>query len=215
MTMPSKMSRSRTSSTCSSVPIFVPELLSTGVPRAAAWYEIGVPCAMVLHSWPGWQGTRATCALSGRYRVPRERSAEKAKLGGRAAERELVPLGGGEVPVQQVTGVDAYSAVDVDRGVRDPVAAIGGPEFRRGDLLFAQQARLEPPRCLPHRQPDRLDVDVGVGQPLRDCLERPDRPAELLAVPRVLGGQLERPLGDAQLEGAGSDGGARTEPVRD
>src|SRR5215470_10227365 len=122
MTMPSKMSRSRTSSTCSSVPIFVPDLLSTGVPRAAARYEIGVSCAMVLQSSSGWQGTRAACRLSGRHRFPRERRAETAKLGGRAAERELVPLGGGEVPVQQVTGVDAYSAVDVDRRVRDSVA---------------------------------------------------------------------------------------------
>src|ERR1022692_4225309 len=130
--MPSKRSRSRTSRTCSSVPISVPELLSTGVPRVAASYEIGVPSVM-----PATVSARC------------ERGAEAAQLGGRAAERELVLLGRGEVPVQRVAGIDAHPAVQVDGGVRDPVAAVGGPELGRGDLLVARQPCLEPPGCLP------------------------------------------------------------------
>src|SRR6266699_2415250 len=199
-TMPSNRSRSLTSSTCSSVPIFVPERDSTGVPRVAAWYEIGVPSSIILPPSSASTTILPGSARSGpqarrsRDSAPRERRAETAKLGGRAAEGELVPLGRGEVPVQPVTGVDAHAAMDMDRGVRDPVAGLGRPELGGRD---------------------RLDVDVGVGQPLRHRLERPDRPAELLPGPGVLGGQLERPLGDAELERADPDGGAGGEPARD
>src|SRR5579871_1221464 len=63
-----------------------------------------------------------------------QRVSEAAELGGGAAEGELVPLGGGEVPVDRVAHVDAHAAVDVDRGVRDPVPAFGGPELRGRDL---------------------------------------------------------------------------------
>src|SRR6266566_4074078 len=187
--MPSNRSRSLTSSTCSSVPIFVPERDSTGVPRVAAWYEIGVPSAIILTPSSASTTILPGSARSGpqarrsRDSAPRERRAETAKLGGRAAQGELVPLGRGEVPVQPVTGVDAHAAVDMDRGVRDPVAGLGRPELGGRDLLVTRQAGLEPPGGLPHRQPDRLDVDVGVGQPLRHRLERPDRPAELLPGP--------------------------------
>src|SRR6266567_8857615 len=220
-TMPSNRSRSLTSSTCSSVPIFVPERDSTGVPRVAAWYEIGVPSAIILTPSSASTTILPGSARSGpqarrsRDSAPRERRAETAKLGGRAAEGELVPLGRGEVPVQPVTGVDAHAAMDMDRGVRDPVAGLGRPELGGRDRLVTRQAGLEPPGGLPHRQPDRLDVDVGVGQPLRHRLERPDRPAELLPGPGVLGGQLERPLSDAELERADPDGGTGGEPARD
>src|SRR5215472_2466544 len=200
------MSRSRTSSTCSSVPMWLPDVLSTGVPRTAASYEIGVPSATNLT--PGWSW-RSFSQPAG------DRRAEAAKLGRRAAEREFVPLGRGEVPVQRVAGVDANAAMDVDGAMRDPVPAFGGPELRGRDLLLACQARLEPPRGLPHGQPDRLHVDVRVGKPLRHRLERSDRPAELLAVPRMLCGQLERPFGDAELVCADPDGRAIREPARD
>ena len=51
--------------------------------------------------------------------------------------------------------------------------------------VSAGQARRQPPGRLPQREPDRLDVDVGVGQPLGDRLEAADRPAELHPLPRV------------------------------
>jgi hypothetical protein len=54
ITIPSKTSTSGTSSTRSSVPIRVPALLSTGVPRATASYEIGESSVMrpsCLNTW--------------------------------------------------------------------------------------------------------------------------------------------------------------------
>ena len=54
------------------------------------------------------------------------------------------------------------------------------------DLGVVRRAGGEQPGGLPHREPDRLDVDVGVGEALGHRLERPDRPPELLAAARVL-----------------------------
>jgi tetratricopeptide (TPR) repeat protein/transcriptional regulator with XRE-family HTH domain len=133
---------------------------------------------------------------------PGEDRAEPEQLRGGAAERELVAFRGGEVAVQGMADVDAYPAVHVDGGVRDPVTAVGGPELRGRDLGLGGQAGFQPPRGLPHGQPDRLDVDVSVGQPLRHGLERADGPAEGLAALGVLGGLLERPLGHAELQRA-------------
>jgi hypothetical protein len=144
--------------------------------------------------------------------------AEAAQLRGGAAEGELGSRGGDEVAVQRVGRVDAHPAVHVDGGVRDPVARVGGPELGAGDrrvgLGVPGPAGREQPGGLPHREPDRLDVDVGVGQTLRHRLERPDRPPELLAAARVLGRQLERPLEHPGLHRAHAHGAPRHEPVR-
>jgi hypothetical protein len=67
----------------------------------------------------------------------------------------------------------------VDRGVRDPVARVGGPELGARDLDVARQPGRQPPGGLPRRQLDRLHVDAGVGEALRHRLETADRPAEL------------------------------------
>jgi hypothetical protein len=84
-----------------------------------------------------------------------------------AAEGELGPLGRGEVAVQHVRRVDARPAVHVDGGVRDPVARVRRPELGGGDrggyLGVVARAGGEQPGGLPHREPDRLDVGVGVG----------------------------------------------------
>ena len=58
----------------------------------------------------------------------------------------------------------------------------------------------EPPRRLGQRQAQTLDVDVAVGQSLRDGLEAADRPVELLAFARVLGGEFKRALEDTELK---------------
>ena len=50
-------------------------------------------------------------------------------------------------------------------------------------------------------EPKALEVDVAVGQPLRDGLEAADRAAELFARAGVFGCQLQGPLEDAELEG--------------
>ena len=73
----------------------------------------------------------------------------------------------------------------------------------------------EQPGGLPHGEPDRLDVDVGVGQALRHRLERADRPPELHPAPRVLRGQLQRPLDDPGLQRAQPHGAPRHQPVGD
>ena len=110
-------------------------------------------------------------------------------------------------------------AVHVDGGVRHPVARVRRPELgggdRGADLGLVRLTGGEQPGGLPHREPDRLDVDVGVGESLGHRLERPDRPPELLPAPRVLRGQLQRPLDDAGLHRAQADGAPRREPAGD
>ena len=61
---------------------------------------------------------------------------------------------------------------------------------------------------LQHRELDRLGVDVRVGQPLADRLERADGAVELLALARVLGGDAQRLLARAGDDRADADGGA-------
>ena len=62
------------------------------------------------------------------------RTADGAQLAVAPPSSELVVLGGQEVAVQRVVEVDADAAVDVYGGVRDPVARLGRPELRGGDL---------------------------------------------------------------------------------
>ena len=70
----------------------------------------------------------------------------------------------------------------------------------------------QPPRRLCQRQPQRLDVDVAVGQPLTNRLEAADRAVELLTLAGVFGGQLQRALQDAELKSAAAQGGMRGQP---
>ena len=98
--------------------------------------------------------------------------------------------------------VDTHAAVHVDRGVRDAVAGIGGPELRRGDLDIGREILRDAPCCLPQGEAQTLDVDVPVGQSLSHRLEATDRLAELLAGARIVGGELQRPLQHAELIGA-------------
>ncbi len=101
--------------------------------------------------------------------------AELEQLRRGAAERELELLRQQEVPVQRVVLVDAHAAVQVLRGVHDPLAALGRPELRHRDLGRGGQTLGQPPDRLPRGEPDRLGVDVRVGRALTDRLERRDR----------------------------------------
>ena len=112
-----------------------------------------------------------------------------------------------------VVPVVAHGGLGID--VSYPVPAVGGPELGRGHRHISWPARRKQPGGLPHRQTDRLHVDVGVGQPLRDRLERADRPPELYPGPRVLRGQLQRPLDDPGLQRAQPHRRPRHQPVRD
>ena len=64
----------------------------------------------------------------------RQFTADPAQLSGGAAQRELGFLGGQEVTVHRVIGVDADTAVHVHDGVRHPMPGVGGPERRAGDV---------------------------------------------------------------------------------
>ena len=86
------------------------------------------------------------------YRPVRGRSQQ---LPGGAAERELGLLGGQEVAVHRVVGVDADTAVHVHDGVRHAVAGVGRPERRGGHVDVGGQVLGEPPRRLGQRQPQR------------------------------------------------------------
>ena len=123
------------------------------------------------------------------------------RLLGGAAAGELEALGGGEVAVRLAVEVDADAAVDVDGGVREPVAGVGRPELRDGHLDRRPAAPRRAASRLPQGEALAEHVDVAVGQPLRDRLEGADRAAELLARLRVRRGQPQRALGDAELLG--------------
>ena len=145
---------------------------------------------------PGWRRARSSCAVA----PPRVSSSclDQRKYRG-----------------QRVVDVDADAAVHVLRRVRHPVTALAGPPLRDRRLVAAGQAGVEQPDGLQRRQPHRLDVDVGVGQPVPDGLEGRDRAAELLASGRVLRRHLQRPPADTQ-RGRGEAGhGAVEEPPED
>ncbi len=59
-----------------------------------------------------------------------ENGTQVAKLIGRRSERELVVLGRQEIPVRNVVGIEAHSAVHVHHRVGYAVAGVGGPELR-------------------------------------------------------------------------------------
>ena len=107
--------------------------------------------------------------------------------------------------MDRVVDVDADAAVDVQRGVADPVPALGRPELRGRDLERDVPALVEVRRGLQHRELDRLVVDVAVGHALPDRLERADRAVELLAIDRVLRGEAHRRVGTPDDHGAHRD----------
>ncbi len=78
----------------------------------------------------------------------------------------------------------------------------------------ASRPAVESPRRLPQRDPHRLGVDVRVGGLERDALERRQRPAELLALRRVVGGHAQRALRHADLRRAQPDERAIQHPPR-
>ena len=118
------------------------------------------------------------------------------------ADRELRLLGRKEVAVHRMVGVDADAAVHVHRGVGDTVPRLCGPERGRVDVDLGGQTLGQFPCRLRDGQAQRLDVDVAVGQPRRDGLEAADRTVELLTFARILGGEFECALEDAELKRA-------------
>ena len=90
----------------------------------------------------------------------------------------------------------------VDSGVCHPVAGIGGPELGRGKLFARFQMFGHHPGGLQGGQLESTDIDVGVGEPLRDSLERPDRPAELFALATVVCREFQSPFEHPGLLGA-------------
>src|SRR6201993_1296459 len=104
--------------------------------------------------------------------------------------------------MHRVVGVDAHATVDVNDGVGHAMSGIGGPEGCGGDLGVGRQVLAESPRRLCQSQPQSLDVDVAVRQPLSYGLEAADRAVELLTRACILGGQLESAVQDAELKRA-------------
>ena len=84
--------------------------------------------------------------------------------------------------------VDPDAAVNVHRGVGDPVSGLGCPERRGGHLDVGGHVLRQPPGGLLQREPQPFDVDVVIGQTLCDSLEAADGPVELLAGAGVVGG---------------------------
>src|SRR5882757_2217793 len=145
----------------------------------------------------------------------RQLATDLQQLTGGAAQRELGLLGGQEVAVHRVVGIDADAAVDVNDAVRHPMPGISGPERRGGDLGVGGQILAESPRRLGKCQPQALDVDVAVRQPLPDRLEAADRAVELLTGLCVFGGQLQSSFQHAELERAVAQYAQRCYPVDD
>src|SRR3984893_4025823 len=145
----------------------------------------------------------------------RQLATDLQQLTGGAAQRYLGLLGGQEVAVHRVVGVDADAAVDVNDAVRHPMPGISCPECGGGDLGVGRQILAESPRRLGQCQSQPLDVDVAVRQPLADRLEAADRAVELFTGLCVFGGQLQPSLEHAELERAAAQNIQRPDPVDD
>lgn len=95
-----------------------------------------------------------------------------------------------EVPVNGMVLVEPHTAVDVHDGVRYPMSRISRPECGGAQVFHVGVALgdAEPPaQC----QANTSDVDVRVGQALRDGLETADRAIELDSLACVFGGEFE------------------------
>ena len=114
-----------------------------------------------------------------------------------------------------VVDVDPNATVNVHGGVGDAMARFRRPERRGVDVDIGREILGQPPRRLRHGQPQRLDVDVAVGQPRGDSLEAADRPVELLTLAGIFGGELERPLQYPELKCAAAQRAVRGQPVHD
>ena len=131
------------------------------------------------------------------------------------AQRELELAGEQEVSMQWVVAIDADPTVDVDGRVHNSVAADRSPIGGDRDLIVGGLAGVETPRCLPGGEGDRLGVDVGVTGPIRHGLEGRNGAIELLALLRVLGGELDRGASCARHEHAHADRGPLFDPPDD
>ena len=76
------------------------------------------------------------------------------------------------------------------------------PRTSRRRLAVRRLAARELPGRAPGRPAHRLEIDVAVGAAVLHGLEGADRHAELHALRHVVGGDLERALGDADLHRA-------------
>ncbi|CAB4833783.1 unannotated protein [freshwater metagenome] len=88
------------------------------------------------------------------------------------------------------------------RTVGDVVRAVGREPLRDHQIFGRVEPAREPPHGRARCESDGLDIDIGVGEALGDRLERGDRPSELLAGARVVGGESKLRLGDPYLHGA-------------
>ena len=119
-----------------------------------------------------------------------------------------------EVAVQRVVAVDADAAVQVLAGVGGELGPLGRPVLRHRDVFTARQPFGQAPRGLLRGEPQRLDVDVGVGGPLMHGLEASDGTIELDALAAVGRGHLEGPLRHTELHHAAGDGGVLDDPAQ-
>src|SRR3984885_1811846 len=143
----------------------------------------------------------------------RQLATDLQQLTGGAAECELGLLGGQEVSVYRVVGVDADAAVNVNDAVRHSMPGISRPECGGGHLGVGGQILAESPRRLGKCQPRPLALDVPAGEPLPDRLEAADRAVELFTGLCVFSGQLQSSLEYAKLERAVAQDTQRPDPV--
>src|SRR5687767_6951426 len=108
----------------------------------------------------------------------------------------LVPQ---RVAMERILDVDAGSAVDVLAGVGDEVRLVGGKPLGDAQVFGGVESVGETPECGVGGQPYGFDVDVAIGQALRDSLERSDRSTELLTLCGVLRGEAQLTIGDPGL----------------
>ena len=76
---------------------------------------------------------------------------------------------------------------------------VGGPERRRRHVDVGRDFLGDFPGRLCQRQPQRLDVDESVREPLRHRLETADRPVELFTGAGVVGGESQSAIENAEL----------------
>jgi site-specific DNA recombinase len=144
---------------------------------------------------------------------------QPAAVVGRVAEQGRRRVGALEVPVRRVLPGEADAAVQLDGlGGHGPVGlrAVGlGQRRQQGSVGGVP---VPGGRGRERRRSRRLDQHEQVREPVLDRLERPDRAPELHPGRHVLDGQLQAPLGAADLvrrhRGGGQVGQPRGRPLR-